>query len=62
VSLRAVGPMDDRHRPIVRSASFTVGALGGILSHALGARAIAAERLQDVRTTYGNQKGQARRR
>jgi hypothetical protein len=54
--------MDDRHRPVVRSASFTVGALGGILSHALGARAIAAERLQDVRTTYGNQKGQARRR
>ena len=36
-------PMDDRHRPVVRSASFTVGALGGLLIHAIGARAIAAE-------------------
>ena len=41
-------PLDDRHRPVVRSACFTVGALGGILTHALGARAIAAERLQGV--------------
>jgi hypothetical protein len=55
-------PMDDRHRPVVRSASFTVGGLGGILTHALGDRAIAAERLQGVRTTYRDQKGQARRR
>jgi hypothetical protein len=43
--------MDDRHRPVVRSASFTVGALGGILTPAIGARAIAAERLQGLRTT-----------
>jgi hypothetical protein len=49
--------MDDRHRPVMRSASFTGGALGGILIHALGARAIAAERLQGVRTIHGNQKG-----
>jgi hypothetical protein len=40
--------MDDRHRPIVRSTSYTVGALGGILIHALGARAMAAERLRPI--------------
>jgi len=55
-------PMDDRHYRVVRSASFTVGALGGILTRALGARAIAAERPQGVLPTHGNQKGQTRRR
>ena len=54
--------MDDRHRPVVRSASFTVGALGGILTPAHGAHAIAAERLQVVRTNRRIQKGQTRRR
>ena len=55
-------PIDDRDRPVGHTASLTEGALGGILTHAIGARAIAAERLQGVRTTHGNQKGQTRRR
>jgi hypothetical protein len=39
---------DDRRVNLI--ASLTVGALGGVLNRAFGARALAAERLQGVRT------------